>query len=148
MTIIGTLLNASDEPRAGVVVRFEPEDCPQPDGLGVITAPRVSVTLGEDGEIPDPGIVLEQGRYLVFVGTLKRDVFQIVVLDSDATVDITTLMVGDVSIPTSISQLGVNFKIVDGVLMIRNKTTLLWHRVDLFGQPGEEQFEITNPGIA
>ncbi len=147
MTITGVFLDASDEPRAGTIVRFEPEDCPQPDGLGVITAPRVSVTLGEDGEIPAPGVVLEQGRYLVFVGTLKRDVFQIVVLDSAATVDITTLMVSEVSIPTSISQLGVNFKILDGVLMMRNKTTLLWHRVDLFGQPGEEQFEISIPGV-
>ncbi len=40
MTIVGTFLDASDEPRAGTIVRFEPEDCPQPDGLGVITAPH------------------------------------------------------------------------------------------------------------
>ncbi len=147
MTIIGTLLNASDEPRAGTIVRFEPEDCPQPDGLGVITAPRVSVTLGENGEIPDPGIVLEQGRYLVFVGTLKRDVFQIVVLDSDATVDITTLMVTEPVAPADMIQLGVTFRVVNGIFQLRNIDTGLWHRIDLVGQPGQEQFQITQPGI-
>ncbi len=148
MTITGIFLDASDEPRAGTIVRFEPEDCPQPDGLGVITAPRISVTLGEDGEIPAPGVVLEQGRYLVFVGTLKRDVFQIVVLDSAATVDITTLMVTEPVEPADMIQVGLNFKIVNGVLMLKNKDTSLFHRIDLVGQPGQEQFEITIPGVS
>ncbi len=148
MTITGIFLDASDEPRAGTIVRFEPEDCPQPDGLGVITAPRISVTLGEDGEIPAPGVVLEQGRYLVFVGTLKRDVFQIVVLDSGATVDITTLMVGDAVAPEDILQQGVTFRVINGIFQLRNIDTGLWHRIDLIGQPGQEQFQITIPGVS
>ncbi len=132
MTITGTFLDANDEPRAGVVVRFIPEDCPQADGLGVITAPSIPVTLDDEGTMGD-GVELEQGRYLVQVGILKRDVFQILVLDSGATVDITTLITTEPVIPSSILQQGVNFRVKNGILQLKNLDTGKYHRLDAVG---------------
>ena len=90
MIVTGTILDSSDTPRANTEIRFIPEDCPQSDALGVITAPHVVKTTSALGVLS--ATVLEQGRYIVQVGRNKRDFFKITVPDSAATADIKTLM--------------------------------------------------------
>ena len=90
MTVTGTFLNANDTPRASTEIRFIPEDNPQADASGVLTAPHIVVVTDVNGVMPST--TLELGRYIVQVGRNKRDFFKISVPDSAATADVKTLM--------------------------------------------------------
>ena len=144
MIVTATFLHTDDTPRVGVTVQFIPENCPQADGLGVITAPTVEAVTDADGAI-EP-VTLEQGNYLVRVGLHKRDYFRIYVPESDATADITTLMTTVSVVIDDMIQTGDNFRVRNGILQIRNIETGLWHRLDMVGQEGEEQIQ-WGPGV-
>lgn len=144
MTVTGTFLDAQGEPRANTRVKFLPESNPQPDASGVLTAITLTVMTDDDGEITP--IELEQGIYLVSVGTNSRDQFRITVPDSDATADITTLMEPEDFLAPEITQVGNNFRIKSGYLQLKNIETGLWHTFRLAGPVGMEQTDIQTPG--
>jgi hypothetical protein len=144
MQITGTFLHVDDTPRVGVWVEFIPEDVPAPDGLGVLTAPTVSVVTDDDGAIPPT--ILEQGNYLVRVGLHKRDYFRIFVPDSTDTADITSLMTTVTVVIDDMIQTGDNFRVRNGIFQLRNRDTGLWHRLDMVGAAGVEQIE-WGPGV-
>src|SRR6266511_2573113 len=146
MLVTGKFLDATDQPRAGVKVHFLPESNPQPDGLGVLTAIVKTITLDVAGLIPGGGITLEQGQYLVHVGTNERDRFHITVPDSGATADITTLMEEQDFPEPGITQQGQNWRIKNGYLQVKNIDTALWHTIRLVGPAGMEQWDIQIPG--
>lgn len=145
MIVTGTFLDANDQLRDVVPVQFIPEDCPQVDGLGIITAKTVETETDEEGEI---SILLEQGNYLVRVGVGKKDFFRILVPDSNETADITTLFVSEPVDIETVIQVGVNFRVKAGVFQLKNLDTGLYHRVDMVGGPNVEQIQWTTPGEA
>jgi hypothetical protein len=143
MLIGGTFLHTDDTPRVGVTVQFIPENCPQADGLGVLTAPTIEVVTDDDGAMV---VILEQGNYLVRVGLHKRDYFRIYVPESDATADITTLMTTVSVVIDDMIQTGDNFRVRNGIFQLKNRDTGLWHRLDMVGQTDVEQIE-WGPGV-
>jgi len=144
MIVTGQFFHVNDSPRAGVTIQFISENTPFPDGLGVITAPTVEVVTDDNGIMPS--VILEQGNYLVRVGLHKRDFFRIAVPDSNAIVNITSLMTAVPIDITEVLQLGVNFRVIHGLFQLLNITTNLWHTVRIIGEPGEEEIDIAIPG--
>lgn len=149
MTVTGTFLNAADVPRKRTTVQFLSETNPAVDSLGVLTAQIVKAVTDDDGKISQK---LDHGIYLVLVGADQRDKFRIQVPESDATADITTLMViraltSPVYVPAAFVPIsGNNFQFNAGKLQLKNTDTGLYHTLWVVGVVGEEQLQIDQPG--
>ncbi len=143
MLITGVFLDSNDQPRAGEIVRFLNETSPQADALGVITAKTIEVTLDEAGVME--ATVLEQGTYLVHVGTGKRDYFRILVDGTADAADINSLLIAQSN--EDLDQDGVNYRVKSGYFQLKNITTGAWHTVRVVGAVGLEQLEIVIPGM-